>query len=77
LYVLEKLPFQKEICGIIIIIIIVCGTGVWTQGLRLEPLHQPFLMMGFLEIGSSELGSPKLFAQAGFEPQSSWSLPPE
>jgi hypothetical protein len=28
LYVLEKLTFQKEICGIIIIIIIVCGTGV-------------------------------------------------
>jgi hypothetical protein len=20
-----------------------CGTGVWTQGLHLEPLHQPFL----------------------------------
>jgi hypothetical protein len=49
-----------------------CGTGVWTQGLHLEPLHQPFFVMVVLEIGSH-----KLFAQAGFEPQSSWSLPPK
>jgi hypothetical protein len=21
-----------------------CGTGVWTQGLYLEPLHQPFFL---------------------------------
>jgi hypothetical protein len=25
-----------------------CGTGVWTQGLHLEPLHQPFFMKVFL-----------------------------
>jgi hypothetical protein len=49
-----------------------CGTGIWTQGLYLEPFHQPFFMMGFFKIGSL-----KLFPQAGFEPQSSWSLPPE
>jgi hypothetical protein len=47
-------------------------TGVWTQGLHLEPLHQPFFVKGFFEIGSWEL-----FAWAGFGPQSSWSLPPE
>jgi hypothetical protein len=29
-------------------------------------------VMGFFEIGSG-----KLFAQVGFEPRSSWSLPPE
>jgi hypothetical protein len=49
-----------------------CGTGVWTQGLQLELLNQPFFVMNFFELGSFEL-----FAQAGFEPQSSWSLPPE
>jgi hypothetical protein len=26
-----------------------CATGVWTQGLHLEPLHQPFFMMGFFQ----------------------------
>jgi hypothetical protein len=29
-----------------------CSTGVWTWGLHLEPLHQPFFMMGFFEIES-------------------------
>jgi hypothetical protein len=46
-----------------------CGTGVWTQGLHFEPLHQPFFVMGFFEIGFK--------VWAGFEPWSSWSLPPE
>jgi hypothetical protein len=50
----------------------VCGAGVWTQGLHLEPLHQPFFMMGFSEIGSREL-----LAWAGLKLWSSWSLPPE
>jgi hypothetical protein len=49
-----------------------CGTGAWTQGLLLEPLHQPFFVMGIFKTGSC-----KLFAQAGFELWSSWSLPPE
>jgi hypothetical protein len=38
------------------------GTGVLTQGPHLEPLHQPFFVKGFIEIGSLEL-----FAWAGFE----------
>jgi hypothetical protein len=29
-----------------------CGTGAWTQGLHLEPFHQPFFVKGFFEIGS-------------------------
>jgi hypothetical protein len=29
-----------------------CGTGVWTQGLYLESLLQPFFIMGFFEIVS-------------------------
>jgi hypothetical protein len=48
-----------------------CGTGAWTQGLLLKPLHQPYFVI-FIEIGSHDL-----FAWAGFEQQSSWSLPPE
>jgi hypothetical protein len=56
----------------ILIIDFFFGTGAWTQGPHLEPLHHPFFVMGFFETGSC-----KLFAQAGFEPQSSWSLPPE
>jgi hypothetical protein len=43
-----------------------CGTGVWTQGLHLEPLHQPFFVMGFFKIGSR-----KLFAPANFKVRSS------
>jgi hypothetical protein len=39
-----------------------CGTGVWTQGLYLEPLHQPFFVLDLFKIGSLEL-----FAWAGFE----------
>jgi hypothetical protein len=33
---------------IIIIIITIGSTGVWTQGLHLEPLHHWFFVMGFL-----------------------------
>jgi hypothetical protein len=47
------------------------GTGAWTQGLHLEPLHQPYFCERFFEIGSC-----KLFALAGFKLRSSWSLPP-
>jgi hypothetical protein len=47
-------------------------TGTWTQGLNLEPLHQPYFCEGF-----SRLGSLELFFWAGFERRGSWSLPPE
>jgi hypothetical protein len=45
------------------------GAGVWTQGLHCEPPHQPFFVCDgvFFEIGSCVL-----FAQAGFQPLSSW-----
>jgi hypothetical protein len=46
-----------------------CSTGAWTQGLHREPLYQPFFVKGFLKIGFLEL-----FAWAGFELWSSWSL---
>jgi hypothetical protein len=49
-----------------------CSTGTWTQGLHLEPLHQPLFVMGFFNTGSHEL-----FSLAGLEPKSSWSLPPQ
>jgi hypothetical protein len=45
------------------------GSGVWTQGLHLEPFHKPFFVLSVFEIGFL-----KLFAWVGFEPQSSWSL---
>jgi hypothetical protein len=48
------------------------GTEVWTEGLHLESLYQPFIVMGFFEIGSREL-----FSQSGLEPRSFWSLPPK
>jgi hypothetical protein len=38
-----------------------CCIGVWTQGLYLETLHQPFFLNWFSKIGSHEL-----FAQTGF-----------
>jgi hypothetical protein len=49
-----------------------CGTGAWTQGFHLEPLHQPYFREGLFAIGSREL-----FPWVDFEPRSSWSLPPE
>jgi hypothetical protein len=49
-------------------LIFFCSTGVWTQGLHLEPLHQPFFVKSF----SRWIGSCKLFAWAGFKPQPSW-----
>jgi hypothetical protein len=42
--------------------VLFCGIGVRTQGLHLEPLHQPFFVMSAFKIGSH-----KLFAQTGFE----------
>jgi hypothetical protein len=57
-------PFKKYL------LIYLGGTGVWTQGLYLELLHQPFFLKGIFQIRSC-----KLFAWAGFEPWSSWSLP--
>jgi hypothetical protein len=45
-------------------------TGAWTQGLHLEPLHRPYFCDGFFRV------SPTVFAWAGFELWSSWSLPP-
>jgi hypothetical protein len=50
-----------------------CSTGTWTQGLHLEPLHQLFFVADFF----FKIGCQELFAQAGFEPWSSWSLPRE
>jgi hypothetical protein len=44
----------------------VLGLELRAFTLSLESLHQPIFMMGIFEIGSC-----KLFAQAGFEPQSS------
>jgi hypothetical protein len=57
----------------IFIYLFICSTGAWTQGLHLEPLHQLFFVKKkyFLRY------SFKLFAGAGFELQTSWSLPPE
>jgi hypothetical protein len=49
-----------------------CHTRAWTQGLHLEPLHQPFSVMAIFKIGSHQL-----FAQTGFKPQSFLSLPPD
>jgi hypothetical protein len=48
------------------------SSAVWTQGLHLEQLHQPFFVMGFFKIRSH-----KLLSHIGFKPRSSWSLPPE
>jgi hypothetical protein len=61
-----------EEAGSVDLFIYLFGTAAWTQSLHLEPLHQPFFVIGIFEIGSLEL-----FAWAGFEPRSSWSLPPE
>jgi hypothetical protein len=53
-------------------VFIYCSSGVWTQGLHLEPLRQPFSVMCYLERRAWEL-----FARADLKAWSSWSLPPE
>jgi hypothetical protein len=50
---------------------IYCIAGVWTQGLHLEPLCQPFLVMGFFPDRISRTICP------GWLLRSFWSLPPE
>jgi hypothetical protein len=55
-----------------VFLFVFCSTGVWTQGLHLEPLHQPCFVVAVFKIHSH-----KLFVWAGFELRSSWSLPPE
>jgi hypothetical protein len=52
--------------------IYIFGTRVWILAYTLNHSFSPFLWWVFFKIGSH-----KLFAQAGFEPGSSWSLPPE
>jgi hypothetical protein len=51
----------------------VCGTGVWTQGLHLEPLHQPFFVKGVFKIGSRELFDLPRLASSG-DPPDLWLL---
>jgi hypothetical protein len=45
-----------------------CGTGVWTQGLYLEPFYQSFFIVGFFRDRVSNY-----LPEAGFKLQSSWS----
>jgi hypothetical protein len=64
-----------------LVFVFVCSTGVWTQGLYLEPHHQPFCVcvcwVFFFFFFFFEIGFPKLFAWADFKLQSSWSLSPK
>jgi hypothetical protein len=48
-----------------------CSTRAWTQGLYLEPLHQPLFCDGIFQIGSW-----KLLLRGGLNLRSSWSLCP-
>jgi hypothetical protein len=57
------------VCEEICVCVCVCVVLAWS--LHLEPLLQPFFVKGLFKTGSHEL-----FVQAGFELQSSWSLPP-
>jgi hypothetical protein len=45
-----KLPAVSSFCNLFFFFF--CSTGVWTQDLHLEPLHQPYFCEGFFEIGS-------------------------
>jgi hypothetical protein len=56
----------------IVFFFVVSELGFELRAYTLSPFHQSFFVIGFFETGSH-----KLFARAGFEPQSSWSLPPE
>jgi hypothetical protein len=51
----------------LLFIYLFCSTGVWTQGLHHQPFCDVFFQARVLWI----------FSQSVFEPQSSWSMPPE
>jgi hypothetical protein len=53
------------------------STGVWTQGFHFEPFYQSFFFFFFFVMGFLKVRSLELFAWAGLELWSSWSLPPE
>jgi hypothetical protein len=59
-YIVQQNAFESS--ALLFVCVYVCEILEF----ELEPLHQPFLVVGFFEIGSHEL-----FAQAGLEPQSS------
>jgi hypothetical protein len=69
---LREITLSAPLTQYAIYLFIYLRTGLWTQGLYLEPLLQPFLVLGIFEIGPCEL-----FALVGFKPRSSWSLPRE
>jgi hypothetical protein len=50
-----RYQFMPLVLASIFFFFLFCSTGVWTQGLHLEPLHQPFFVKRFFEIGSCEL----------------------
>jgi hypothetical protein len=61
LYILDISPLSDTVFAKIFshsvgcMFVCVGVTGVWTQGIHLESLHQPFFVMGFFKIGSREL----------------------
>jgi hypothetical protein len=67
------LVFWNKITQVLFFFFFFLSTGAWTQGLYLEPLHQPY----FFVKGLFKIQSCKLFAQSSFELPFSWSLPPE
>jgi hypothetical protein len=40
-------PYLQCIIANILSLFFFCSSGVWTQGLHLEPPYQPFFVMGF------------------------------
>jgi hypothetical protein len=64
----------------ILLLFFFCGTGVWTQGIHLEALHQSFFFLFSCDrffCFFNKIGSCELFSQPGLELWSSWSLPSE
>jgi hypothetical protein len=47
---IQTIRLTKETC--LLLLLLFCSTGAWTQGLHLELLHQPYFWKGFFEIGS-------------------------
>jgi hypothetical protein len=78
-----QLPARKQLSNFLILFS--GGFRVWTEDigvarctLPLEPLHSPgFLFCLFVCFGIFKTGLPDNLPRAGFEPWSSWPLPPE
>jgi hypothetical protein len=67
-----RLEKWAELWNICLFVCLFCGSGAWTQGLHLRPLHQPIFVMGFFQDRVSWTVCPGWLGTAIFLISASW-----